>query len=376
VNRAPKTTEAFDELIALLGEIRDGYVLNEDRFVDDIDVVEGYRYVTEVMSGMSEFFVEGDADHPRMALIVNPARKLQGDNPDAIYHFAQLRGDRSYRVFGVRGEESYISFTVHSEAVDGGFNGRVLADINDSEFTFAPDGSYEIVFSAEKPSDANANWVQLDPDARMLIVRSYFLREQSAQNDPLVQVRIGIETLGDVPPPPPLDDDTLAARLRAGVAFLRQTTLGQPLPSEPSVAPFMGKEPNTVGEPWSFRNAGVDAAGAVDIFYSMGKWDLGPDDALVMRGTIPPSRFTNVMLWNRHMQTLEYAHRRSSLNSSQIQYEPDGSYVIVVAHRDPGVPNWLDTGGHRVGTIFWRYLLPDPDPTIAQCEVVPVDSLS
>jgi hypothetical protein len=342
-------------------------------------VVEGYRYVTEVMSGMSEFFVEGDPDHPRMASIVNPARKLQGDNPDAIYHFAQLRGDRAYRVFGVRGEESYISFTVHSEAANGGFNGRVLADINDSQFTFAPDGSYEIVFSTEKPSphqsSDGSNWVQLDPDARMLIVRSYFLREQSAQNDPLVQVRIGIECLDDVPPPPPLDDETLAARLRAGVAFLRQTTLGQPLPSEPSIAPFMGKEPNTVGEPWSFRNAGVDAAGAVDIFYSMGKWDLGPDDALVMRGTIPPSRFTNVMLWNRHMQTLEYVHRRSSLNSSQIQYEPDGSYVIVVAHRDPGVPNWLDTGGHRVGTIFWRYLLPEPDPTIAQCEVVPVDSL-
>jgi hypothetical protein len=377
VNRAPKTTEAFDALIATLAEIRDGYVLNEDRFTDDIDVVEGYRYVTEVLSGMSEFFVEGDPDHPRMAPIVSPARKLQGDNPDAIYHFAQVRGDRSYRVFGVRDEESYISFTIHSEAVDGGFNGRVLTDINDSQFTFAPDGSYSVVFSAEPPSGSQSagDWVQLDPDARMLIVRSYFLREQSAQNDPLVQVRIGIEVLDDVPPPPPLDDATLAARLQAGVAFLRQTTLGQGLPSAPSPAPFMGKDPNTVGEPWSFRNAGVDAAGAVDIFYSMGRWELGPDDALVMRGTIPPSRFTNVMLWNRHMQTLEYVHRRSSLNSSQIQYEPDGSYVIVVAHRDPGVPNWLDTGGHRVGTIFWRYLLPDPDPTVAECEVVPVDSL-
>ena len=375
MTRAPKTTEAFDELITLLGEIRDGYVLDEERFTDDLDVVEGYRYVTEVLSGMSEFFVEGDADHPRMASIVNPARKLQGDNPDAIYHFAQLRGDGAYRVYGLRDEESYISFTIHSEAVDGGFNGRVLADINDSQFTFAADGSYEIVFSAERPSDWRGDWVQLDPDARMLIVRSYFLRERSAQTDPLVQVRIGIERLDDVPPPPPLDDDTLAARLRAGTAFLRQTTLGQALPSAPSPAPFMGKEPNTVGEPWSFRNAGVDAAGAVDIFYSMGRWDLGRDDALVMRGTIPPSRFTNVMLWNRHMQTLEYVHRRSSLNSAQIQFDADGSYTIVVAHRDPGVPNWLDTGGHRVGTIFWRYLLPETDPEIARCEVVPVDSL-
>jgi hypothetical protein len=373
VNHAPKSTAAFDDLIAALQEIRDGYVLDEDRFTDDLDVVEGFRYVTEVLSGASEFFVEGDPDHPRMASIVSPARKLQGDNPDSIYHFARIRGDRSYRVFGVRGEEAYISFTVHSAAVDGGFNGRVLADINDSQFSFAPDGSYEIVFSAE-PHDGN--WVKLDPDARMLIVRSYFLRQHSAQNDPTVTVRIGIEPLGDVSPPPPLDDATFAARLREGVAFLRQTTVGQPRPGTASPVPFVATEPNAVGTPWSFRNAGVDAAGAVDIFYSSGRWDLAPDEALVMRGTIPPSRFTNVMLWNRHMQTLEYRYRRSSLNTEQIQWEPDGSYVIVIAHLDPGVPNWLDTGGHRTGTIFWRYLLPDSDPEMAVCEVVDVASLT
>jgi hypothetical protein len=377
MNRAPKSTEAFDDLIAALQEIRDRYVLNEDRFTDDLDVVEGFRYVTEVLSGASEFFMEGDPDHPRLASIVSPARKLQGDNPDSIYHFARIRGDRSYRVFGVRGEESYISFTVHAAAADGGFNGRVLADINDSQFTFAPDGSYEIVFSAEPPvgNQASGNWVKLDPDGRMLIVRSYFLRELSAQNDPTVAVRIGIETLDDVPPPPPLDDETFASRLREGVAFLRQTTVGQPLPGSPSPAPFVSAEPNQVGTPWSFRNAGVDAAGAVDIFYSMGRWDLAPDEAVVMRGTIPPSRFTNVMLWNRHMQTLEYRDRCSSVNTEQIEWEADGSYVIVIAHRDPGVPNWLDTGGHRTGTIFWRYLLPESDPEMARCEVVEVDSL-
>ena len=383
MNRAPKSTEAFDELIAALQDIRDGYVLNEDRFTDDLDVVEGFRYVTEVLSGASEFFMEGDPEHPRMASIVSPARKLQGDNPDSIYHFARIRGDRSYRVFGVRGEEAYISFTVHGTAVDGGFNGPVLADINDSQFTFAPDGSYEIVFSPDPPtanqaggSQAGGNRMRLDPGAAMLIVRSYFLREHSAQNDPTVAVRIGIEPLGDVAPPPPLDDATFAARLREGVAFLRQTTVGQPLPGIASPVPFVASEPNAVGTPWSFRNAGVDAAGAVDIFYSMGRWDLAPDEAVVMRGTIPPSRFTNVMLWNRHMQTLEYRYRRSSVNTEQIEWEPDGSYVIVIAHTDPGVANWLDTGGHRTGTIFWRYLLPETDPEMAKCEVVKVGSLS
>lgn len=372
MNQAPKSTEALDELIAALQEIRDGYVLNEERFTDPLDVVEGFRYVTEVMAGAAELFMESDPEHPQMRSIVTPARKLQGDNPDSIYHFARIRGDRSYRVYGIRGEEVYISFTVHGEAADGGFNGKVLNDVNDEGFQFAADGSYEIVFSAE-PQEGN--WVRLDPEAHMLITRSYFSRKHSAQNDPTVQVRMGIECLDDVPPPPPLDDATFAARMREGIAFLRQCTLGQPLPGTTSPAPFLSTVPNTVGTPWSFRNADIDAAGAVDIFYSMGRFDLAPGEAMVMWGTIPKCRFTNVMLWNRHMQTFEYMFRQSSLNTEQITYEADGSYQIVIAGEDPGVPNWLDTGGHRTGTIFWRYLLPEEDPTVAECEVVPVSSL-
>jgi len=96
----------------------------------------------------------------------------------------------------------------------------------------------------------------------------------------------------------------------------------------------------------------------------------------VMEGTIPPSRFTNVMLWNVHMQTLDYRSRRSSLNSSQIQYEADGSYRIVISEKDPGVPNWLDTAGHRRGTIFWRFLLPESDPETPRCKVVPVGEVA
>ena len=53
----------------------------------------------------------------------------------------------------------------------------------------------------------------------------------------------------------------------------------------------------------------------------MCRWDLAPDEALVMRGRIPPGVFVNVMLWNAHMQTLEYRWRRSSLNQAQIELE-------------------------------------------------------
>ena len=42
-----------------------------------------------------------------------------------------------------------------------------------------------------------------------------------------------------------------------------------------------------------------------------------------MEGTLPPGRFTNVMLWNVHMQTLDYTSRQSSLNAAQMQIDAD-----------------------------------------------------
>ena len=92
-------------------------------------------------------------------------------------------------------------------------------------------------------------------------------------------------------------------------------------------------------------------------------------------GTLPASRFTNVVLWNVHMQTLEYRSRRCSLNAAQIATEADGTYRIIISDTDPGLPNWLDTGGHRRGTVFWRFLLPETQPETPRCRVVPVTDL-
>lgn len=372
MNRAPSTTAAFDDLISALREIRDGYVLSEDRFTDPLDVVEGYRYVGQLLSAASELFFEADPDHPRFASIVSPARKLQGDNPDAIYHFARIRGDRTYRVFGTVGQECYTSFTIHGRAPDGAMAGPLLGDLNDRHFEIGDDGSYELLLS---PTEQPGNWMRLDPAAHSVVVRSYFQLERSAQNDPAVHVTIGIESVDPLPPPPPLSDEVLAERFREGVAFLRQTTLGQALPDTPSPVPFVSNEPNVLPVPYSFRDSGLPVPGAADITYALTRWELAPDQALVMVGELPTCAFANVMLWNRHMQTLEYRNRRSSLNMNQVVPEPDGTYRIVIAHEDPGVPNWLDCEGHRRGTIFWRFLLPDTDPVRTECRVVPLAGL-
>jgi hypothetical protein len=80
-------------------------------------------------------------------------------------------------------------------------------------------------------------------------------------------------------------------------------------------------------------------------------------------------------LWNRHLQTYDYAQRQVSLNRAQTRTEPDGTFEMVIAHEDPGVPNWIDTEGRPFGMVFWRFLLPEGPIETPQARVVPFSEL-
>jgi hypothetical protein len=364
-----QTRAAFSELTDLLREVGAAFVPAGAGW-PELDVVEAYRYVAHLLAAAFDFHLEGDPDHPRFTRVVTPTRKFLGDNPDAVYHWARIGGDRSYRIRGKLSGACYTSFTVHGRDPGGGTSERVVADVNDRDLDVAADGSYELLLG---PTPMPGNWLRLAPDAVSVITRHYFLDTESAAANPGLAVAIRIDPLQDAGPPPPLTDEVLAERLRTATGFVRANTIGRP--SDGPRAPFASAVPNDVGTPTSFRDTQIAAWGGVDIYYSSGAFDLRPDDALVMEGELPPAVFVNVMLWNRQLQTADYLHRRISLNSRQLVLGKDRRYRIVIAHRDPGVPNWLDTAGHAEGTIFWRFLLPEETPGKPNCTVVPLAHL-
>jgi hypothetical protein len=62
----------------------------------------------------------------------------------------------------------------------------------------------------------------------------------------------------------------------------------------------------------------------------------------------------------------EHVHAPGSLNNGQLQSSADGSYTVVISAHDPGIKNWLDTGGLSEGGMFirWQALtqtIDDPD---------------
>ena len=154
--------------------------------------------------------------------------------------------------------------------------------------------------------------------------------------------------------------------------FVQSRTVESIQPPGSGDAPaFVSRMPNEFVPPVP---PGDHALAAADAAYSMAPYFLGPDDALMMRVRWPQCRYGGVALWNRQLQTFDYLRGRVGLNRAQAVTE-DGASMVVIAHRDPGVPNWLTTEGRALGLVFWRFLLVEGPIEPITAEVVPVDSL-
>ena len=98
------------------------------------------------------------------------------------------------------------------------------------------------------------------------------------------------------------------------------------------------------------------AGGDPNIIYYHSHWALAPDQVLLIEVTPPECEHWNFQLNNYWMESLDYAHYQIHTNKHLAHYEEDGSVRIIVAHRDPGLPNWINTTGHASGTMCFRWI--------------------
>ena len=128
--------------------------------------------------------------------------------------------------------------------------------------------------------------------------------------------------------------------------------------------------PNTIADVWAVPEATYGWA-AKDAHYAMGSFDLADNERLVIDGRSPACAYWGCMLWNPFMQTFDYRYERIGINGEQATYEPDGSWRLVIAARDPGHPNWLSTAGHRKGVVFFRWFLAEEMPPTPRARLEP-----
>ena len=349
---APLTAAVFRQLIDQLGELESRLYLPEVP-LDDPSLLEGYKWIFTILAVGLDAQVWADPARPRFVDIVGPYRKWGGDNADAFYQYAPIDPARTYVVTGVKGDADYLSLSVYGGPSDGHYSERIIGTINHRSLDFADDGTFSVVLSPHPHDGAS---ITLESDAVCAITRDYLA-------DP-VGGRRAVWRIEAIDPPATRreDDADLARRMGAALTWVRD---------QAGIVPIPLGTPNTVDDPYPVPSQTFGWA-AGDAAYAMGSYALEEDQALVIEGRSPPCAFWNICLWNQFLHTYDYDYERVTLNGDQAVYEPDGSWQVVVARRDPGHPNWISTAGHARGRIWFRWFLPESTPVRPTTRVVRV----
>jgi len=309
---------------------------------DLLDRAEGFRYLSRLARAALETFLEyGDPEAPALHRPVHETAKIGADNPDNYYQRAAISGRYGYRIRGKRGTVHYLGFGAQSPGVASSGDSRQSGYLEASELEIAPDGSFEIALSREpRPG----NWLPLAEDSESLLVRQTFLDRRRETPAELV-----IERVDGGGPPRPLTPERLDGGLRAAAGLVNGC-------AALFASWVRGFECHANRLPLFDPRVSLGAGGDPNITYYHSYWRLEPDEALVIEVTPPACDSWNFQLDNWWMESLDYRYHRIHVNKHTATAEDDGSVRIVVAHEDPGLPNWIETAGHRHGTMCFRWI--------------------
>ncbi|MNN50687.1 hypothetical protein D3C81_1652860 [compost metagenome] len=71
---------------------------------------------------------------------------------------------------------------------------------------------------------------------------------------------------------------------------------------------------------------------------------------------MPACEFWNFQINNYWMESLDYRYHDICLNKHGARLDANGGVTVILSARDPRLPNWLETAGHRNGTMCWRWV--------------------
>lgn len=356
-----ESAQAWQEFCDLLRKAGD-VLLREDVAASTLEKAEGLRYLTRLLrAGFVSFAEATDPEHPVFRPMPDLV-KMGLDNPDNYYVSASVDSRRTYRIRGHRGSIHYLSFAAQSQnfaardKIAGG-----AGHLNDAELDIAADGTFEIVAS-HKPQPGN--WLQMADHTRQILVRQTYLDRQNEK-----PVELEIECEGASGPAPTVDPARVPGQLLGSAMY----AIGCAQWFADWVMEFREKAPvNAFHLPDAEQHRRV--GGDPNIRMWLGLWEVAVDEALLIEATPPRCDYWNLQLGNIWAESLDYGFRQVHVNSHTAELRPDGSFQLVVAHENPGLPNWLDTTGHGRGTMAVRWVRADAHPA-PKCRLVKLAEL-
>ncbi|HET6293996.1 MAG TPA: hypothetical protein VFG33_11495 [Kribbella sp.] len=406
-DHANELRAAWDDMIDRLGRARQALESPELHAPPEAgprDLAEGYRYLMGFVHSAVERAFFGDPAFPYFRRSIQVLDKATIDNADAMYLSTPIDGRFSHRISGHvqdsrhwRGQPpapagpiapQYVIIEAHTgyagdsgdlAELQPGVRGNT-GKLDSSELVVDADGRFEILLAPERTEEHTGNFIATQRTSRRtgtefpaeyVTVRVLFHDWEREESPELLIHRL--DKVGEHPPA--LDPPAAAAALRrVGEIVDNQTRFWNKFYD---VVLEAHGDRNGDGVSFMPRNdfnspAGASLAtggGQSTNVYAGGVYDLAEDEALLIDAEVfALPAYMGFHLSNVWGESHDFANHVSSLNGTQAVRDDDGHYRYVVAHHDPGVPNWLDTTGLREGFMAMRWTYPQPTdrlPTVA-----------
>jgi hypothetical protein len=261
-----------------------------------------------------------------------PGSRWAGDSPDFIYRAIPVGCGARYEI---RGRPTCEQPPTANYALmsDNSAAPTILGLLDSLNIKTESNGEF-VISVDDTPAAGRINHLQTQPGAYQIWVRDALGDWETQSANALTIRRL------DPPAAPALSEDQLAERAVRHASdgcyyayyCMRATT---------ALAPNDMKEPASSGPMGGMATQRTCRANVC----------LSDDEAMIITTTAGGARFRNAVLQNVFMLSYDYWMKTTSLNMTQMASDADGRFTYVISHQDPGVHNWLDTGGRRQ-TIF------------------------
>ena len=360
----PELKATWEEFCDTLKSCSD-LVFRDTTPATEIDRAKGLRLLARNISLGLQFKLDNcDPDFPEIMHYFDPTRKQGGDNTDAYYSGAPVNGRNTYRVSGKRGTAKYFAITVLEDG-NTPWGGGVIGSLIGDDVVVDEEGNFELIISPDPDPGDRGNWIQTTPATWRLTFREFFA---DWENEQPMQARI--DRLNDIDHDPMLTAEDLSRGLGDAVDWVKVSTNYW--------ADMLDKwkvQPNTFLSYGQLEDNKIDftPGGAPLISY----WFLPRDEAIVVRVKPPNATYWAVEFGNYWWETMDYRNRLTNTNCHYAELEADGELMLVIAHDDPGHPNWLDPSGHEEGYVTVRWIGADnyPAPVVEQMKLDELQSV-
>jgi hypothetical protein len=314
---------------------------------------EMYKYILGSVSNGFLNYVNADVGRPTFTPLWNYAFNYGGPNPDYAYMFTLIDPKGLYRISGYRGSSRFVEITQQNTDFTKMETGKSTHFTNDlDQLKIGKDGYFSVILSATKPAGYDGDWWELGPDTVSLL-----MRKASANWKHEVDPRIAIDRLDEVPPMTPAEMATRFSNLKSWVVTMIEYDVNLTRYYREHHGVNTIKKSQLMANTDPFKGQ----------IYLDGSFEIKDDEALILETPVPDKcRYWQILLADNRFATVDWVNRQSSLNDTQVRLDKDGMFRAVIAAKDPGVPNWLDTGGEAWGVIQmrWNRCSSAPEPVV------------